>query len=173
MIEHEFQESSLLVTLARPPVNAINREWIERFDAILDELATRSGVSVVVIRSSQRLFSAGADLKLMRDCFGGETGLAEMVETVRRMQRLYDRIERLPQVTIAVIGGAAFGGGLELALSCDLRVAANEAQVGLPEARLGPAAGSRRHAAPFPALRPGRRATDHPRGRDRVRHRGA
>ena len=137
MIEHEFQESSLLVTLARPPVNAINREWIERFDAILDELAIRSGVSLVVIRSSQRLFSAGADLKLMRDRFGDETGPAEMVETVRRMQRLYDRIERLPQVTIAVIGGAALGGGLELALSCDLRVAANEAQMGLPEARLG------------------------------------
>jgi enoyl-CoA hydratase/carnithine racemase len=60
-----------------------------------------------------------------------------MVETVRRMQRLYDRIEALPQVTIAEIGGTAFGGGFELALACDLRIAAETASVGLPEAGLG------------------------------------
>jgi enoyl-CoA hydratase/carnithine racemase len=60
-----------------------------------------------------------------------------MVETVRRMQRLYDRIEALPQVTIAEIGGPAYGGGFELALACDLRIAAETASVGLPEARLG------------------------------------
>ena len=60
-----------------------------------------------------------------------------MLEAVRRMQRLYDRIEQLPQVTMAVLGGAAFGGGLELALSCDLRAAADDAQLGLPETRLG------------------------------------
>lgn len=137
MIRHEFQQSTLVVTLDRHPVNAINREWIERFDGILDELAARPGIAVVLVRSAQRLFSAGADLKLMRDCFDSEAGPAEMIETIRRMQRLYDRIEGLGQVTIAAVGGSAFGGGLELALACDLRVAADEAQLGLPEARLG------------------------------------
>ena len=53
------------------------------------------------------------------------------------MQDLYRRIENLPQVTVAEIGGAALGGGLELALACDLRVASTEATLGLPEARLG------------------------------------
>jgi enoyl-CoA hydratase/carnithine racemase len=53
------------------------------------------------------------------------------------MQRTYARLERLPQVTIAEIGGAALGGGLELALACDLRIAANEARIGLSEPRLG------------------------------------
>ena len=137
MIDHRFEESLLVVTLERPPVNAINRDWIERFGAILDELSGRPAIAVVLVRSSERLFSAGADLKLMRECFTGETGPAEMVETVRRMQRLYDRIEALPQVTVAAIGGGAFGGGLELALACDLRIAAQDARMGLPEARLG------------------------------------
>jgi len=137
MIKHEFKQSILVVTLDRAPVNAINREWIARFDEVLDELAGRPGVAAVLVRSAQRIFSAGADLKLMRDCFASEAGPAEMIETIRRMQRLYDRIEGLPQVTIAAVGGSAFGGGLELALACDLRVAAAEAQLGLPEARLG------------------------------------
>ncbi|HMO45941.1 MAG TPA: enoyl-CoA hydratase/isomerase family protein [Rubrivivax sp.] len=139
MITYEFNRSTLVVTLDRRPVNAINREWIARFDGILDELAGRPGIVVVLVRSAQRVFCAGADLKLMRDCFEveGEAGPAEMIETIRRMQRLYDRIEGLHQVTIAAVGGSAFGGGLELALACDLRVAAAEAQLGLPEARLG------------------------------------
>ena len=62
---------------------------------------------------------------------------------VANIQRLYARIERIERVTLAEIGGATMGGGLELALSCDLRIAAVEAKIGLPEARLGliPAAG--------------------------------
>ena len=60
-----------------------------------------------------------------------------MYAYVAGIQRLYFRIEALPQVTLAEIGGAAMGGGFELALACDLRIAANEAKVGLPEARLG------------------------------------
>lgn len=149
MMEYTIDAPVLTLTLARPPVNAINDEWIDRLNAILDQLAARTDVSVLVLRSSQRLFSAGADLKLMRACFDGDAGRAAMLEVVRRMQRLYDRIERLPQVTIAVIAGAALGGGLELALSCDLRVAADEAQLGLPEARLGllPGAGGTQRLA--------------------------
>jgi len=60
-----------------------------------------------------------------------------MYAYVAAIQRLYARIECLPQVTLAEISGAAMGGGFELALACDLRIAANEAKVGLPEARLG------------------------------------
>ena len=60
-----------------------------------------------------------------------------MYAYVAGIQRLYARIEHLPQVTLAEIGGAAMGGGFELALACDLRIAANEAKLGLPEVRLG------------------------------------
>ena len=64
-------------------------------------------------------------------------GADRMYAYVAGIQRLYARIEQLPLVTVAEIGGAAMGGGLELALACDLRIAANEAKLGLPEARLG------------------------------------
>ena len=137
MFKIENRGAILELTMARAPVNAVNREWIDGFGAILDDLGRQQDIAVLLIRSSQRTFSAGADLKLMRDCFATEDGPDRMIETVRRMQRLFDRIEALPQVVIAEIGGAAHGGGFELALACDLRVAGDSALLGLPEARLG------------------------------------
>lgn len=77
----------------------------------------------------------------MRECFATTDGPDAMVETVRRMQSLYDRIETLPQVSIAEIGGAAHGGGSSSALACDLRIAADTAPLGLPDAAR-PAAGA-------------------------------
>ena len=137
MFKVETRGAILELTMARAPVNAVNREWIDGFGTILDDLGQQQDIAVLLIRSSQRTFSAGADLKLMRDCFATEDGPNLMIETVRRMQRLFDRIETLPQVVIAEIGGAAHGGGFELALACDLRVAGDSALLGLPEARLG------------------------------------
>src|ERR1700686_3412965 len=137
MFKIQTRDLVLELTMSRAPANAVNREWIEAFEAILDDLARQPDISVLLIRSSLRIFSAGADLKMMRDCFATEDGPGRMIETVRRMQRLFDRIEALPQVVVAEIGGAAHGGGFELALACDLRVAAESARLGLPEARLG------------------------------------
>ena len=133
----------LVVTLARPPVNALNDELIAQLDAVVDRVTADADIAVLHIRSEQATFCAGADLALMHACLGSPEGLATMVELAHRMQRLFARLESAPVVTIAEIGGAAMGGGLELALACDLRVAAAEAKLGLPEARLGllPAAG--------------------------------
>ena len=125
------------VTLSRPPVNAINDEWIRSFMGKIDDLAARSDWRVLHLRSDQKVFCAGADLTEVRDHVRAPRGPDRMYGYVAAIQRLYQRIERLPQVTIAEIGGAAMGGGLELALACDLRIAANDIKVGLPEARLG------------------------------------
>jgi enoyl-CoA hydratase/carnithine racemase len=125
------------VTLARPPVNAISEAWVRAFQSALDELLVRGGWTVLHLRSSQKVFCAGADLKEVRARIDAVDGPDRMYAYVAGIQRLYARIERLPQVTIAEIGGAALGGGLELALACDLRIAAIEAKLGLPEARLG------------------------------------
>ena len=126
-----------LVTLCRPPVNAINSEWIDRFSEVLDGLDGRQDATVLHIRSSLKVFCAGMDLQQIRNSFAGSDGPDAMVASVGALQRLCARLERLPQVTVAEIGAAAMGGGLELALSCDLRVAAREATLGLPETRLG------------------------------------
>lgn len=133
----ETEQSVARLTLSRPPVNAINNEWISRFHAALDEFQSRDDWSVLLIRSDQKVFCAGADLAQVRTRFGVEDGADLMVEDVAGFHRLFDRIEALPQVTLTEIGGPAMGGGLELALACDLRIAALEARMGLPEARLG------------------------------------
>ena len=124
-------------SLDRPPVNAINADWLRRFHAFLDELGGRDDWRVLHIRSAQKVFCAGADLAEMRARLASPAGIDAMVDIAADMQKLFVRIESLPQVTIAEIGGAALGGGLELALACDLRIAANEAKLGLPEVRLG------------------------------------
>lgn len=126
-----------VIELASAPVNAVDDNWLDRFGAILDEIESNGGISVVHIRSRMKVFCAGADLKLMRDCFEKPAGVDAMISTVRRMQSLFARIACLPVVTLAEIGGSALGGGFELALSCDLRIASADAKIGLPEARLG------------------------------------
>lgn len=135
MFEVELQGSIAIVGLARPPVNAMNDEWIERLNAVLDTLLADVSCSVVLFRSRLKLFSAGADLAQLRARFDDPPQL--QAEVGRRYQALFARIESLPKATIAEIGGAAYGGGLELALSCDFRFAASNAKLGFPEIGLG------------------------------------
>src|SRR5574341_2263063 len=137
MLSIERNGAVVVATLCRPPVNALNDELVARLDALLDQVADDDGVAVLHIRSDQKVFCAGADLALMRSCFATPEGPDAMLAVVRRLQRLFARIEAAPLVALAEIGGAAMGGGTELALACDVRAAAAEAKLGLPEARLG------------------------------------
>ena len=137
MLEISVDQRVATVTLSRPPVNAINKAWIDTFHRVLDGLSSRADWCVLVIRSSQHVFCAGADLAQIRGRFAEATGAEAIRDDTEQFQRLFARIEALAQVTIAEIGGAALGGGLELALACDLRIAARDASLGLPEARLG------------------------------------
>ena len=127
----------LVATLSRPPVNAINDALVAALDAVLEHAIADPAVAVLHLRSDQRAFSAGADLALIESCFATPLGPDVMTEVVRNMQRLYRRLEAAPLLTLAEIATSALGGGLELALACDLRVAALEARLGLPEAQLG------------------------------------
>lgn len=141
--------SVMVATLSRPPVNALDDDLIARLDAALDEALAEAEISVLHLRSDQKAFCAGADLTAMRARLADPQGTEAMIDTVRRMQRLFERFEAAPIVTLAEIGGAAIGGGLELALACDLRVVAAEAKLGLSEASLGlvPAAGGTQRLA--------------------------
>lgn len=137
MLRVSVVDAVATVTLSRAPVNAISAEWIASFEKVLDHLAARTDWNVLHTRSDQKVFCAGADLAQVRDHMVAADGPDRMYAYVAGIQRLYARIEALPQVSLAEIGGAAMGGGLELALACDLRVAALEAKLGLPEAQLG------------------------------------
>ena len=126
-----------VITLCRPPVNAIDDAMILAFHRVLDELNMRRDWQVLHIRSAQKVFAAGADLSLLRSWGTAASPAAALSGYVERLQNLYNRIESLAQVTFCEIGGAAMGGGFELALSCDLRMAAQEAKLGLPEVGIG------------------------------------
>jgi enoyl-CoA hydratase/carnithine racemase len=143
MIELKIENHIAVVTLNHPPVNALSDTMTERLHGVLDDVEAAGDVSVLLLRSALRVFCAGADLSLMRELLSTPRGCDQMIEIVRNVQNFYERLEEAPFVTVAELAGAALGGGLEMALSCDLRVAANEAKLGLPEAGLGllPAAG--------------------------------
>jgi enoyl-CoA hydratase/carnithine racemase len=149
MLATEKRGNVLVATLSRPPVNAIDAALLAALDGALAEAEADDSVSLVHIRSAQKVFCAGADLALMRECIAGAAGAEAMVRFVSEMQRVFARCERAPFVTLAEIGGAALGGGLELALACDLRVAACEAKLAFPEVGLGllPAAGGTQRLA--------------------------
>jgi enoyl-CoA hydratase len=137
MIRLAIANSIATLTLSRPPVNAISNGMVALFDKRLDEIEAQADCKVVHLRSDQKVFCAGADLAEVRQRFDAVDGCERAYDYVSRLQRLYNRIEHLRLVTLAEIGGAAMGGGLELALACDLRIVASDAKVGLPETRLG------------------------------------
>ncbi|MCC6195142.1 MAG: enoyl-CoA hydratase/isomerase family protein [Burkholderiales bacterium] len=149
MIDLDLRAGVARLTLHAAPVNAIGPQWLAAANAVLDTLGGRDDWRVLHVRSDLRVFCAGADLDHMRRCFATDSGPDEMAELAAAMQRLFARIESLPQVALAEIGGAALGGGLELALACDLRMAGTQARLGLPEARLGlvPGAGGTQRLA--------------------------
>jgi enoyl-CoA hydratase/carnithine racemase len=120
------------LTLNRPDKrNALNTAMIEALQAALEDIARRDDVRVVVVRGAGAAFCAGLDLReLAQQREAGE------VET-RRFEQALETLERCPQPTIAAVHGDAIAGGCELALHCDLRVAADSARFTMPLARIG------------------------------------
>lgn len=134
ILSHSGPVTTLL--MSRPSVNAIDPAFVIAFGKALDKIREVKS-TVVVIRSDQKCFSAGADLSLIQSFFSKPGGTAEMVTYVKMLHALFDRLEKLEAVTIAAIAGPALGGGLELALACDLRITTHSAKLGLPETRIG------------------------------------
>jgi enoyl-CoA hydratase/carnithine racemase len=137
MIELSRRGRVAVATLSRPPVNAVDDHLIAAFHGALDQLAVDTDWQVLHIRSTQKVFAAGADLDLIRSWKDAPSPGRALSAYVERLQGLYQRLEQLPQVTFCEIAGAAMGGGYELALACDLRLAADEAKIGLPEVGIG------------------------------------
>jgi len=122
------------LTIANPPLNLVTAELLEAFGAALDQLerADPGDVrAVVVTGAGERSFSAGSDVGEFEAQRGPGGHLRHELESA-----VATRLARLPMPTIAAIEGNALGGGLELALCCDLRIASERARLGLPEVRL-------------------------------------
>jgi enoyl-CoA hydratase len=143
MVELSVADKIATICMTCPPVNAITRGWANEFSAHLDKLASRSDWRILCISSGLRLFSAGGDIKQFAARLDQADAGSILAEEAKLYQSLFDRIVSLKQISIAFIGGVAAGGGFELAMACDLRVAARSAKVGLPEVGIGllPSAG--------------------------------
>ena len=129
----EPMEGVRRLTFDRPDkLNALSTPMIAELEAALDEIAG-SSVRVVILRGAGgRAFVAGADIAEYR----GDRRAA-FVHYQRTARRVFEKIERLPQPVIAAVRGFALGGGFEIALCCDILVLSPDAQLGLPEGRLG------------------------------------
>ena len=122
-----------VVTLNRPErMNALGRELVAALRAAFHELANDSAVSVIVLTGTGKGFCAGADLREREGMTPDEARAF-----IRSLNDTFNAVEDTPQPVIAAINGFALGGGLELALACDIRLAAHSAQLGLTETRLG------------------------------------
>ncbi len=120
------------ILLDRPPMNALSRQVQEELRDAAAEAAERTDVRAVVVHGGPKVFAAGADVKEMAGW-----SYADIVQVGTRLQSAFTTVARLPKPTVAAITGYALGGGLELALCCDFRVAGDNARLGQPEIQLG------------------------------------
>jgi methylglutaconyl-CoA hydratase len=132
LLKLENEEPGLrILSLDRPPVNALGYELADQLLRVLDHLAADDDARCLVVRSAGKHFCAGADLKERKSMT-----LDEVRQFVPRLMAICNGIAGLPFPSIAAVRGAAAGGGCEIALGCDMRVLADDAQIGLRETAL-------------------------------------
>lgn len=123
------------VCLNTPPLNLLNAPLYEALDAAFRAVVEDESVRAVVLTGAgERAFSAGADVK---EFARRQADPSAWRRDLTRIHEIFTGIERCPKPTVAALNGLAYGGGLELALTCDLRIAAAEARLALPEIKLG------------------------------------
>lgn len=128
-----LEEDVAILTLNRPAErNALNRAMLSELGASLAMLSGNKNLRAIILRGEGKAFAAGADITEMQAMTP-----TEATQLARLAQRIFTALENLPQPTIALVHGYALGGGLELAMACDIRIAANGASFGHPEVKLG------------------------------------
>ncbi|KUJ40221.1 enoyl-CoA hydratase [Streptomyces sp. NRRL F-5122] len=140
----EVAEGVGTLRLDRPPMNALDVATQDRLRELAEELTRREDVRAVIIHGGEKVFAAGADIKEMQGM-----DHAAMVLRSRALQESFTAIARIPKPVVAAVTGYALGGGCELALCADYRIAAENAKLGQPEILLGliPGAGGTQRLA--------------------------
>jgi enoyl-CoA hydratase/carnithine racemase len=128
----ERDEAIATIRLDRPPMNALNAQVQDEIAAAAAEVDADPAVRAVVLFGGERVFAAGADIKEM-----AEATFAQVAADSRRLQAAFTTVARIGKPVVAAVTGYALGGGLELALCADFRVAGEGARVGQPEILLG------------------------------------
>ena len=138
------------IRLDRPPANALARAVSEELREAALAVTEDDGIRAVVVWGGEKIFAAGADIKAMVDY-----GPGEIAADVGALGSACRALEAVPKIVIAAVNGFALGGGLELALACDVRLAASDARLGLPEISLGiiPGAGGTQRLPAWSASR--------------------
>ncbi len=127
----------LAVSLNRPQtLNAFSPELFDDLAALCDELAETTEMRVVIFTGVGKGFSSGLDLKVFQQNAAQWTQ-DDLRVLIRHWQETFNKVEALPQITIAAINGVCLGAGLEMILACDFRVCSSRATLALPEAKLG------------------------------------
>lgn len=127
------EEEIVQITINRQDkLNAMNLNVMEEFISLLEKLEKDSSRVIIITGEGTKAFSAGADIEYMSNI-----GSAEAEKYALKGHEVLNRIEKLEKPAIAAINGYALGGGCELALACDIRFAASNAQFGQPEVKLG------------------------------------
>ncbi|MGW0536391.1 enoyl-CoA hydratase/isomerase family protein [Streptomyces sp. NPDC003032] len=140
----EVAEGVGAIRLDRPPMNALDIATQDRLKELAAEATRRDDVRAVVIHGGEKVFAAGADIKEMQ-----AMGHAAMITRSGALQESFTAVARIPKPVVAAVNGYALGGGCELALCADFRVAADNAKLGQPEILLGliPGAGGTQRLA--------------------------
>jgi cyclohexa-1,5-dienecarbonyl-CoA hydratase len=128
-ITFDITQDVAWITLNRPPLNILTLDIIRELDSVLGEVAEQTNFKAVVLAANGKAFCAGVDVA---------DHTPDRVEPmIREFGQLFTRLRTLPMPTIALVQGAALGGGCELAIACDLVIAAESAKFGQPEIKLG------------------------------------
>lgn len=127
------EDKVAIVTINRPPANALSRGLITEINDLLNEVENDDSIRVIILHGEGRFFSAGADIKEFTDLESKE----EIINLSKNGQQVFERIETFSKPVIAAIHGASLGGGLELAMGCHIRFVTEDAKLGLPEITLG------------------------------------
>ncbi len=128
----EVEDGVATIRVDRPKMNALNEQVQEEIRAAATECAEREDVKAVVVWGGEKVFAAGADVKEMADM-----SYTDMVRRSGGLQSAFTAVARIPKPVVAAVNGYALGGGCELALCADIRIAAEDAVLGQPEILLG------------------------------------